>query len=204
MDKKDFSINDRFYIKDFENGYFTKSDTGDAFRVEIRSKEQNGNYQYFCEIHEPDGKLLTLNGWTLTMATVYVAWYEFTSGLDILDPQGNIMQGLPIVNELTKGLRRKNNGYEIETGLKEVYKTFKFLSQFDNIEDFKTSYRLVRSYLWGDDFDETFKSADDVLQYCIDCLPIKDRLPSKAREFVLKEIVNQSKRFIQTNDAEDK
>lgn len=51
----------------------------------------------------------------------------------------------------------------METGLRGD-KAFKFLSQFENIEDFKTSYRLVDRFSFCSyEFDETFKSADDVL-----------------------------------------
>ena len=64
------------YTEDFDTEIYSAVQQPNSYRIDIKYDEKFNNYVYFFKIFGIDGKLLTINGWTLVKANFQKNWYE--------------------------------------------------------------------------------------------------------------------------------
>jgi len=176
------------YITDFDTETYVLVPQASSYKVDIKPKENFNNYTYYYKIFGLDGKLLTINGWTLRSASFHKAWnVNYSPMINLTDPQGICLDDYRIPNPFSKREER-NVGCEFENRFRETFAFMQYISQFQNIYDFKTVHKTP------------LLDIDDVIRYYLECLKIKDRLPQTVLSYITDIIKGKFENYLQKDE----
>ena len=172
------------YITDFDTEAYGLTPQTSSYKIDINVIEHNANYTYHYKIFGLNGKLLTINGWTLKSALFSKGWNEsFSPMINLADPQGICLDDYRIPRLFSK--TEKNSGREIENRLRETFAFMQYISQYQSLYDFDIVHKAPLSKI------------DDVMRFYLECLKIKDRLPQKALSYITDTIKKEFESYLQ-------
>lgn len=172
------------YITDFDTEAYGLTPQTSSYKIDINVIEHNANYTYHYKIFGLNGKLLTINGWTLKSALFSKGWNEsFSPMINLADPQGICLDDYRIPRLFSK--TEKNSGREIENRLRETFAFMQYISQYQSLYDFDIVHKAPLSKI------------DDVMRFYLEYLKIKDRLPQKALSYITDTIKREFESYLQ-------
>lgn len=185
MIPKGFKIPCSLYTEDFETEVYTLEPTDDSYRIDIHIEEFNANYTYHCRVFGLDGHLLTINGWTLNGMSFHRAWNEnYPPVLELHNERGNSDIEYRLAEPFSKKLRNAEGG-TLERRLRETWSFFVYVSGILSLEMFRTIYA------------SPLETVEDVMKYYLECLKVKELLPSKAWCFIENTVKKKFEYFIE-------
>ena len=171
------------YTEDFDTEIYSAVQQPNSYRIDIRYNEKFNNYVYFFKIFGIDGKLLTINGWTLIKAHFQKNWYEnFSPYVTIKDSQGLVLDDYRL--EIPFAKTEPNTGGEIENRLREIFHFMKYISEFQSIYDFETVHKTSLSNI------------GDTIRFYLECLKRNKRLPQEAQTYIIDIVKKRFENYL--------
>lgn len=191
MIPKGLKIPGCLYTTDFETEVYTFEPTEQSYRIDIHCEDCNANYTYHCRLFDPNGHLLTMNGWTLCEVSFLRAWNDnYPPILELRNQRGSASVEIAeyrMVEPFAKK-RRNGEGGILERRLRETWEFFNYVSNIPNLNMFRTI------------FCSPFGTVEEVMKYYIECLKIKEFLPANVWSFVEETIKTKFEYYIQNCD----
>lgn len=176
------------YITDFNTEVYDLTSQASSYRIDINAIENYSNYTYHYKIFGLDGKLLTINEWTLKKAYFHKAWnVNYSPLVTLTDPQGICLKDYRLTKPFSHK-EDKNIGGLIENRLRETFEFIQYISQFQNLYDFKTIH------------DAPLSNIDDAIRFYLETLKIKDRLPQKALSYITDSLKREFESYLQKKE----